>query len=79
MLQAKEGHLSVVKLLVRVRASVNRTTAEAMKIHGLSRVHHESHGLVRPDEITHQTPLAIATACGHAKVAAFLEACGAWH
>ncbi len=69
----------MVRLLIRVGADVNRTTAEAMDRNGLRRVHHESHGLVRPDEITHQTPLAIAKACGHAKVAALLEASGAWH
>ena len=70
--------MSVVKLLVRARANINRTTAEAMQENGLQKVHHESHGLVRPDEITYQTPLAIATACGHRKVAAFLESCGAY-
>ncbi len=61
-----------MKQLVKVRANVNRTTAEAMTQHGLSRVHHESHGLVRPDAITHQTPLAVARACGHTDVADFL-------
>ena len=66
-------------MLVRVRANVNRTTADAMAENGLDRVHHESYGLVRPDEITHQTPMAVARACGHHNVAAFLEASGAWH
>jgi len=37
----------------------------------------DDEAMVQPDDITHKTPLAIAKACGHSKVAFFLTAHGA--